>query len=135
VSYAKTIRYRLYSKYYRFTRPVKGINIRLPNFGHFQSIDLERLKSDRGWLSDAHVTLGLRYDLFFFVISLSELYHGRDCFQDCESRGIWGKTKIKLLDTLFWQKLSKDPEQYHERCRSKVNLLDCDYAVIPIFEM
>ena len=58
--------------HYSSTRCVKGIRFRLPNFGHFQLIDLDRLKNDREWLSDAHVTLSLLYVIIFLVLSLSE---------------------------------------------------------------
>jgi len=47
------------------TLKVKGVNFRLPNFESFSLLDLERLKEEKRWLSDSHVTLSLLLVLFF----------------------------------------------------------------------
>jgi hypothetical protein len=44
---------------YSATRLLKCVNFKLPLFPNFPLVDLERLKNDRRWLSDSHVTLGL----------------------------------------------------------------------------
>jgi hypothetical protein len=49
-------------------------------------------------------------------------------------RNIWGNRKIKLLDTTFWQTLTDDPARYRDGFRDKNNLLECDFAVIPMFD-
>jgi hypothetical protein len=64
------------------------------------------------------------------LFTLTEL--NRDCHQDCLRRNIWGNLKIKLLDPTFWQCLSKTPEKYGDRFQKKLNLLDFDFAVMPI---
>ena len=56
------------------TRIVKSVKFLLPNFGHFQLIDLERLKNDEEWLSDAHVTLSLLC-VFYLFYSVSICIH------------------------------------------------------------
>ena len=38
---------------------IKSINFKLPLFSSFSSVDLERLKDDKKWLSDTHVTFAL----------------------------------------------------------------------------
>lgn len=43
--------------------------------------------------------------------------------------------KIQLLDTTFWPQLSEDPERFGERYRTRVNLLEYDFVVMPIFEV
>jgi hypothetical protein len=58
----------------------------------------------------------------------------RDCFLDCTERKIWGHLKIQLLDTGFWAVLSENPERFVERFRTRVNLLEYDFVVMPIFE-
>jgi hypothetical protein len=58
----------------------------------------------------------------------------RDCFQDCVERNIWGKQKIKLLDTTFWETLTKDSGRYKGKFRKNNDILDCDFAVMPMFE-
>jgi len=57
----------------------------------------------------------------------------RDCYEDCKRRNIWGSLKILLLDTTFFSKLSKKPEDYNARFRAKVNLLEYDFVVMPMF--
>lgn len=57
----------------------------------------------------------------------------RDSYRKYGSKNIWGKLQIRVLDTTFWQKLSVDPEQYHSRVRAKIDLVSCDFAVMPIF--
>jgi hypothetical protein len=52
------------------TRKVKAVNFHTGNFGSFSFQDLERLKDDDKWLSDSHVTLGLRYFCFFSVFAV-----------------------------------------------------------------
>jgi hypothetical protein len=42
------------------------VNINLPLFVNFSPNDLERLKNDERWLSDAHLTLSLLYVPFYF---------------------------------------------------------------------
>jgi hypothetical protein len=58
----------------------------------------------------------------------------RDSFHDCAHRNIWGNMKIQLLDTTFWPHLTEDPERFGERYRTRVNLLEYDFVVMPIFE-
>jgi hypothetical protein len=58
----------------------------------------------------------------------------RDCFQDCARRNIWGGRKIILMDTTFWDKLTTHPDRYRDGFKEKNNLLDCDFAVIPMFK-
>jgi hypothetical protein len=55
-------------------------------------------------------------------------------FQDCAQQNLWGNLKIHLFDTRFWSLLSKEPEKFIERFRTKVNLLEYDFAIMPMFE-
>jgi len=93
---------------------------------------LERLKEDDKWLSDSHVTLGLQWVLLVFVYPPSK--GSSDCFQDCVSRNVWGAMKIKLLDTSFWGILPDSPEKYGDRFQKKLNLLDYNFVVMPMFK-
>jgi hypothetical protein len=84
--------------------------------------------------------MALRYtsDLLSPVssFSLNKPYRSdqsRDCFQDCVQRNVWGNRRIKLLDTTFWEQLAKDPDRYRDGFRKKNNLLECDFAVMPMF--
>jgi hypothetical protein len=70
--------------------------------------------------------------VFFFVFLLSK--SGSDCFEDCLSRNVWGVMKIKLLDTSFWGLLSKTPENFGAKYQKKLNLLDYDFLVMPMFK-
>ena len=67
-----------------------------------------------------------------FVSSWSEIL--RDCYQDCDKSHVWGSATIKLLDTSFWQKLTENPDDFHERYRRKLNLLEYDFVVMPMFK-
>jgi hypothetical protein len=58
---------------------------------------------------------------------------GRDFYQNAASENIWGNVKIKLLDTIFWTKLSATPDGYNEKYRKKTNLIDYDFVVMPMF--
>ena len=44
------------------------------------------------------------------------------------SKNVWGEAKVKLLDTTFWESLSKIPSKYVEKQCKKLGLLECDYA-------
>jgi hypothetical protein len=101
--------------------------------GSFSILDLERLKDNDAWLSDSHVTLGLQWVLLVLVFLPSK--PSSDCFQDCLHRNVWGTTKIKLLDTSFWDILSDSPERYGSRFQKKLNLLDYDFIVMPMFKV
>lgn len=57
----------------------------------------------------------------------------RDSYRKYSSKNIWGTLRIRVLDTTFWQKLLVNPEQYHSRVRAKIDLVSCDFAVMPIF--
>ena len=71
--------------------------------------------------------------IFFITIVPSNC--NRDCFRDCDSRGVWGNLKIKLLDTMVWQKLREKPEYFHERYQAKANLLESDFVLMPMFDV
>jgi hypothetical protein len=58
-----------------------------------------------------------------------------DCFQDGVRRNVWGAMKIKLLDTSFWGILSDSPEKYGDRFQKKLNLLDYNFVVMPMFKL
>jgi hypothetical protein len=94
-------------------------------------VDLERLKDDSRWLSDSHVTFALRWVLF----STSEVHltTPRDCFCDVSIANVRGNLNIELLDTTFWQRLHENPEKYGEKQRKRENLLERDFAVMPMF--
>jgi hypothetical protein len=119
--------------YIKFSSPsaVKSVTLCPPKFQSFSLEDLERLKDDRKWLSDSHVTLILLLVSFSFGISLSE--GNRDWFQDCSRQNIWGNLKIQLLDTFFWAHVSQDPERYGERLMSNLSLLEYDFLLMPMF--
>jgi hypothetical protein len=57
---------------------VKSVRICPPNFQSFSLSDLERLKNDKKWLSDSHLTLSLLFVLFPFVyfVSISTIKQG-----------------------------------------------------------
>lgn len=40
---------------------IKCVSFKLPLFANFSPVDLERLRYDHRWLSDAHLTLALRW--------------------------------------------------------------------------
>ena len=42
-------------------RIVDGVKFLPSQFGRFRQLDLERLKDDNKWLSDAHITFALRF--------------------------------------------------------------------------
>jgi hypothetical protein len=113
-------------------RTVKGIKFSVPNIPSFSLSDLERMKNTNKWLSDAHVTFCLMFVLYFWSVSI--LMKHRDSFRDCAQRNIWGNLKIQLLDTAFWAQLSEDAEMFVERYRARVNLLEYDFVLMPIFE-
>jgi hypothetical protein len=113
-------------------RIVKGIKFCAPNFPTFSLDDLERVKDTDKWLSDTHVAFTLMLGPFNFH-SVSILIKHRDSIRDCTQRNIWGNLKIKLLDTPFWSQLSEDPDRFGERWRTRVNLLEHDFVVMPIF--
>jgi len=48
---------------------------------------------------------------------------------------IWGNNVIRLLDTTFWTSLSTKPKKFNKKFRERVNLLECDYAVMPMFSL
>ena len=58
----------------------------------------------------------------------------RDSFRECEKRNLWGNLKIQLLDTPFWPLVTEYPERFTEKYRSRVNLLEHDFVVMPMFE-
>jgi hypothetical protein len=70
--------------------------------------------------------------IFYFSF---EIIIVRDCYRDCASRNLWGNLRIKLFDTTFWQKMSQEPDRYRDGWMTKNNLLECDFAVLPIFEL
>jgi hypothetical protein len=112
---------------------VKSVIFRIPNFQSFSPVDLDRLKNDDKWLSDSHITFALQYVpliRYFFPL----LKRNRDCYNDCLGRGIWGDLKIQLLDTIFWAQLKGDPDKFVDRFRTKVDLLNQDFIVMPMFE-
>ena len=113
-------------------RIVTGINFRDPKFTSFSLSDLKRMKETDKWLSDSHVNFILMFVLFFCSVSISMIH--RDSFHDCTRRNIWGNMKIQLLDTTFWPHLTEDIERFVERYRTRVNLLEYDFVVMPIFE-
>ena len=45
------------------------------------------------------------------------------------------KNRNKLMDTTFWEKLSQDPGRYRDGFMKKNNLLECDFAVMPMFKL
>ena len=67
---------------------------------------------------------------FFYLSDLS-----RHWFRHFASQNIWGELKILLLDTTFWSQLSSDPDRYGEKFRQKLNLLDNDFVIMPMFEL
>ena len=69
--------------------------------------------------------------VIFMIIHHSE---NSNSFWECSQCSIWGNLKIKLLDTSFWPMLASKPEQYRGRFLTKNSLLDCDFAVIPMFQ-
>lgn len=91
---------------------------------------MDRLNDDRSWLSDSHITLGLRYVPLQLLVSLSEL--NRHWFEHYSSQNIWGKLKIVVLDTSFWTLNSKEPERYREGYRKKLNIMEYDFVVMPM---
>lgn len=54
---------------YRPPHTVKGIKICPPNFQSFSDQDLVRLKDDKRWLSDTHVTFMILSVSFFLLVS------------------------------------------------------------------
>jgi hypothetical protein len=104
-----------------------------PKFPTFSLDDLERVKDTDKWLSDTHVAFSLMFGPFFFC-SVSTLIKHRDSFRDCAQRNIWGNLKIQMLDTPFWSQLTEDPDRFGERFRTRVNLLEHDFVVMPMFE-
>ena len=72
----------------------------------------------------------------FFFYNIYDIHHSKnsDSFRECSQHNIWGNLKIKLLDTSFWPMLASKPEQYRGRFLTKNSLLDCDFAVIPMFQ-
>lgn len=85
-----------------------------------------------GWVIRTLCLLFCKF-LSLLVLCLSEW--NRECFRECLKKNVWGTDKIQLLDTTFWSRLSLDPERFVERFRRKVNLLECDFVVMPMFEM
>jgi len=114
---------------------VKGIDILPPLFQCFSLADLERLKSNGEWLTDSHITFSLLFVHRLFPHQSLKTFSCvfRDCYQNLVKKNIWGDLKIKLLDTIFWTKLSDDPNRYNEKFRGKMNLLEYDYVVMPMF--
>ena len=112
---------------------MKGVKIKAPNFSNFSLADLDRLKNDEKWLSDSHVTLGVRL-VSLFILFYLHVKCNRDSFLQCASRNIWGNLRIKLFDTSLWNMLSNNPGRYHGRFLEKNNFLDCDFAIIPMFK-
>ena len=47
---------------------MKGVKFLLANFGHFALVDITRLKDDRNWLSDSHITLALQCAPFSIIL-------------------------------------------------------------------
>ena len=81
-------------------------------------------------------SFGLLFVFFFFSPLVPHISkHISDCFCDCTRRKIWGNKKIKLLDTMFWQQLFKDPDLCKKGYQRKNNLLECDFAVMPMFDV
>ena len=69
--------------------------------------------------------------IFKFNIILKS---NRDSFKDCQGKNVWGGMKIQLLDTVFWSSLSVNPEKYKKKYRNRVKLLECDFAVMPMYQ-
>ena len=119
---------------YRPLPTIKTVKLRSPNCQSFSDQDLARLKDERKWLSDTHVNFFLLFVFFLFVSS--PLYEWNShWYQDCQEQNIWGNVKICLLDTIFWPKFSTEPENFRERSRRKINLLEYHFAVMPMFEV
>ena len=74
------------------------------------------------------------FSLLISLLLYLYLNENRDCFRDCGEKNIWANLKIQLLDTIFWTQLSKDPDRYTERFRTKTNLLEYDFVVMPMFK-
>jgi hypothetical protein len=110
---------------------VNTVKLCTPNFQDFSKEDLLRLKDDKKWLSDSHVTLILQFVLF--SLSLTPSKSNRDWFLVCAQRNTWGNLKIYLTDTFFWTHLSSDPESYGDRYRKRTGLLEYDFVVMPMF--
>lgn len=67
-------------------------------------------------------------------LNLKGLFHAaRDSYRDHSMKKTWGNLKITLLDTNFWPKMSEDPNEYHERYRTRVDLVGYDLVVMPMF--
>jgi len=47
---------------------VKAVKFLLADFGHFALVDITRLKDDRNWLSDSHITLALQCAPFSIIL-------------------------------------------------------------------
>jgi len=114
---------------------VRALNIRPPNFQPFSLTDLGRLKNNDKWLTDTHVTFSLLFVPIFFcrLYLINFLIFARDSYQKYSLQNIWGNHQITVLDTIFWSKMSADPDAYHDRYRAKVNLVGYDFVVMPMF--
>ena len=72
----------------------------------------------------------------FFFYNFYDIHHSENSnpFWECSQHNIWGNLKIKLLDTSFWRMLASKPKRYRGRFLTKNSLLDCDFAIIPMFQ-
>ena len=117
----------------RSRRTVSSITFRAPNFPIFSLGDLERLKDTDQWLSDTHLAFSLMCVSFLLCLA-SILRQHRDSFREFGQRNTWGNLKIQLLDTSFWPLVTDYPERFTEGYRARVNLLEHDFVVMPMFE-
>jgi hypothetical protein len=112
---------------------------------NIQALSLSQLSPLRFGEIERRRQLALRYPRYafssvrsiylFFDLDLHLPNRNSDAFQEYAGRDIWGNRKIKLFDTTFWEKLSKDPDRYRDGFMKKNNLLECDFAVIPMFKL
>lgn len=116
-------------------KTVQGVKIHNALFGYFRLLDLERLRDDNRWLSDSHVTFALRFVHLLTSKKISQLHLNvhRHFYSDFLKRNVWGEVKVELLDTTFWESLSRNPSKYSEKQRKKQGLVECDFAIMPMF--
>ena len=115
----------------RQTWRIKGVLLHLMGFPNFSMDDLERMNDDTRWLSDMHICFALQWVAILFYISNMNGF--KDCLWDCSKRDLWHGRKIQLLDTLFWPLIVSNLESFRDRYRAKLNLIECEYVVIPMF--
>ena len=107
----------------------------VPNFVNFSSVDLEWLKNDNKWLLDLHITLVLLWVNFFLNSSITQTKRNSNFFHVCADRKIWGSLEVKLLDNSFWENLSLESEKYSLKYQNRLKLMECDSAVMPMFQL